>query len=168
MTSLQNAQLQNLVLRPVSPDDAAQLRALYQLSLARNTEGFVQKPDYHGDIAARAEKYVSENGAMLGLFTADNELLGFGGLKSTTPGRVELCNLHLHPQYQGQGLGKRLTLALMDEAQELGYQTVELHVTVTQTAAIGLYKRLGFVETRRQVYHVEGQTFDTLFMEYVF
>jgi len=168
MTPLQNPALQNLVLRPIATCDADQLRALYKLSLSKNTQGFVQKPDYHGDIFARAEKYQSENGAMFGLFTADDQLLGFGGLKATSPGRVELCNLHLHPDYQGQGLGKRLTLALIDEAEELGYQTVELHVTVTQTAAIGLYKRLGFIETRRQVYHVEGQTFDTVFMEFVF
>lgn len=126
----------------------------------------MQKPDFHGDIAARAAKYQAENGAMLGLFTAQNELLGFGGLKATSNGGVELCNLHLHPQHQGQGLGKRLALALIEEAEELGYHKVELHVTVTQAAAIGLYKSLGFTETRRQVYDVEGQGFDTVFMEY--
>ena len=101
---------------------------------------------------------------MLGLFQ-DNTLLGFGGLKQKENGRVELCNLHLHPHQHGKGLGKQIALALIDEARELDYQTVELHVTVTQEAAISLYKRLGFIETGRKVYDVDGQSFDTVFME---
>jgi ribosomal protein S18 acetylase RimI-like enzyme len=153
------------VLRPIGPDDADQLRALYALSLKNNRDGFVQCPDFHGDIFTRAQKYQNENGAMLGLFDANGRLLGFGGLKQKAPERTELCNLHLHPDYHGQGLGKRLSLALIDEARELGYEIVELHVTATQKSAVGLYGRLGFKETRREVYDVEGQNFDTIFME---
>lgn len=125
----------------------------------------MQCPDFHGDIYERAKKYSSENGEMLGIFSPDGILLGFGGLKDKGKGRVELCNLHLHPDYQGQGLGKRLALALMEDAEDLGYGIIELHVTITQQAAIGLYKRLGFRETDRKVYDVEGASYDTLFME---
>lgn len=152
------------ILRPLNPDDAEQLRALYALSLQKNAAGFVTNPGFHGDIFARAEKYRAENGAFLGLFD-DGRLVGFGGLKAKEEGRVELCNLHLHPECQGQGQGKRLALALIDEARELKYDIVELHVTVTQEKAIGLYRRLGFTDTRRKVYDVEGKSFDTLFME---
>ena len=162
--SLQNPQ-QSPLLRPINPDDADQLRKLYALSLKRNREGFVQCPDFHGDIFARAQKYQSENGEMLGLFTAEGVLIGMGGLKNKGQDRVELCNLHLHPDYHGQGHGKRLAMELVSDAEDLGYGVVELHVTVTQKAAIGLYASLGFRETKRQVYDVEGQSFDTLFME---
>ncbi|HYD19567.1 MAG TPA: GNAT family N-acetyltransferase [Patescibacteria group bacterium] len=157
--------MQNPVLRPISLADAEQLRKLYKYSLEKNARGFVTDPDYHGDIVERAIQYQLSNGAMLGLFAEDGVLLGFGGLKQKENGRVELCNLHLHPHQHGKGLGKQLALALIDEARELEYETIELHVTATQEAAIGLYRRLGFIETHRKVYEVEGKSFDTVFME---
>jgi ribosomal protein S18 acetylase RimI-like enzyme len=154
----------NAIIKPIVPADGPQLRALYSLSLSKNRAGFVQDPSFHGDIVERAAKYQSEGGEMLGIFENDR-LIGFGGLKHKENGRVELCNLHLHPDYHGQGLGKRLSYALIDDARELDYETIELHVTVTQDSAIGLYKRLGFVETKRQVYDVAGNSYDTVFME---
>jgi ribosomal protein S18 acetylase RimI-like enzyme len=156
--------MQNQTLRPISPADADHLRSLYKMSLEKNPRGFITNPAFHGDIYDRAAQYQHSNGAMLGLFQ-DDTLIGFGGLKQKQNGRVELCNLHLHPHQHGKGLGKHIALALIEEARELDYQTVELHVTVTQESAIGLYKRLGFTETARKVYDVEGQSFDTVFME---
>lgn len=155
---------QTAIIKPVGPADAPQLRELYRLSLSKNTQGFVQDTSFHGDIAERAAKYQAENGEMLGVFDGDR-LIGFGGLKAKDDTRVELCNLHLHPDYHGQGLGKRLSYALIDDARALDYSIIELHVTVTQDSAIGLYRRLGFVETKRQVYEVAGNSYDTVFME---
>lgn len=153
------------IIRPLANADAEQLRSLYAESLLRNARGFITNPTFHGDIFGRAQRYVSEYGAFLGLFDDAGKMIGFGGLKQKDAGRAELCNLHLDASKQGQGLGKKLTLALLDEARELNYDIVELHVTVTQDKAIGLYKHLGFAETGRKVYDVEGQSFDTLFME---
>jgi len=167
-SSLQNpnaAQNPSPILRPVTPDDDAALRRLYAQSLERNPEGFIQNPTHHGDIAERARQWQSENGEMLGLFTPEDALIGMGGLKQKDGSRAELCTLHLNTRYQGQGLGRHMARALVDDARALGYDIVELHVTDTQKAAIGLYKSMGFVETKRQVFDVEGQSFDTIFME---
>lgn len=149
----------------MGPDDDAQLRALYAKSLELNPDGFIQNPTHHGDIAERAREYQTTGGEMLGLFTHDGKMIGMGGLKPKDPVRVELCNLHLLPEYQGQGMGKRMAYALIDDAKMFKYDFLELHVTVTQQAAIGLYKRLGFLETKRQTFDVAGQSFDTVFME---
>lgn len=156
---------ENHIIRPISPADHDQLRDLYKFSLSKNTEGFVQDIDFHGDIAARATQYQNQNGAMLGIFIDNKTLIGFGGLKQTENNRVELCNLHLHPHQQGKGLGKHLARVLIQDAEELGYEMVELHVTATQDAAIGLYKSLGFTETKRQTFDVAGKDYDTIFME---
>jgi ribosomal protein S18 acetylase RimI-like enzyme len=155
---------QTAIIKPIVPADAPQLRELFKLSLSKNPHGFIQDVCFHGDIADRAEKYQAENGEMLGVFDGE-KLIGFGGLKYKDDTRVELCNLHLHPDYHGQGLGKRLSYALIDDARALDYDIIELHVTVTQDSAIGLYKHLGFVETKRQVYDVGGNSYDTVFME---
>lgn len=154
------------ILRPVTEADAEQLRALYKYSLQKNAQGFVQNPDFHGDIAVRAAEYQGNNGAMLGLFADDDRtLLGFGGLRQKENNRAELCNLHVHPHQQGKGYGKYIAQVLVDDARELGYDTIELHVTATQNAAIGLYKSIGFSETGRQVFAVDGASYDTIFME---
>lgn len=156
----------NVILRPVTETDANQLRALYRYSLQKNADGFVQNPEFHGDIYTRASGYQNNNGTMLGLFADDDRtLLGFGGIKQKENNRAELCNLHVHPHQHGKGYGKHIALTLIDDARELGYEILELHVTATQSAAIGLYRRLGFSETGRQVYSVEGGNYDTIFME---
>ncbi|MDY0010008.1 MAG: GNAT family N-acetyltransferase [Bdellovibrionales bacterium] len=158
--------MQNTILRPVTESDASQLRDLYSYSLQKNAAGFVQNPEFHGDIFARATAYQDNNGCMLGLFAEDDRtLLGFGGLKPMENNRVELCNLHVHPHQHGKGYGKYIALNLIDDARDFGYETLELHVTATQNAAIGLYKRLGFNETGRKNYDIAGASYDTIFME---
>lgn len=116
-------------------------------------------------ICDRAREYRADGGEMLAL-VAGGRLIGFGGLKKKDARRVELCNLHLHPDRHGQGLGKFLTQALMRRAAEFGYLLIELHVTASQHAAVGLYKHLGFTQTGRQTYTVGTREFDTIFMEY--
>lgn len=156
------------VIRPITDADSAELRALYKFSLQKNAAGFVQNPDFHGDIAKRAADYQAQYGTMLGIFGSDDKaMIGMGGLKQKSTDNVELCNLHVHPHHHGKGLGKRLAQILIADAKELGYQTVELHVTATQDAAIGLYKRLGFTEMRRETYTLDGNSYDTIFMELV-
>lgn len=159
-------QNQSHIIRPVTPADDNALRALYKFSLEKNTQGFVQRIEFHGDIAERARHYQNDNGVMLGVFMDDGKsLIGMGGLKKTENNRVELCNLHVHPHQQGKGIGKRLAQVLIQDAEELGYDAIELHVTATQDAAIGLYQHLGFQTTGRKVFDVEGKDYDTIFME---
>lgn len=151
-------------IRQIAACDADEMRALYILSLRANDKGFVQDLDFHGDIFARAAQYQTNQGDMLGVFI-DGKLAGFGGLARVSNTSIELGKLHLHPGFQGQGIGRRIAETLIARAKELGYSTVELHVTVTQKAAIGLYKKLGFVETGRRMCDIRGEQFDTVFME---
>ena len=158
-------EIKNPVLRSVLATDAEALRGLYAYSLRHNPAGFIQNPAFRGDIFERTQKYREENGEILGLFLPDGTLIGFGGLQKKKDGLCELCNLHLHPDFQGQGLGRHMCEHLINLARTLGYHIVELHVTATQKRALDLYRRLGFVETKRQEYAVELQKFETVFME---
>jgi ribosomal protein S18 acetylase RimI-like enzyme len=153
------------VLRPITARDAEALRDLYAYSLRQNPAGFVQDPLRHGDIFSRAELYRKDNGEMLGLFSSSGELMGFGALQKKSPALCELCNLHLHPDFQGRGFGRYMAEHLIELAKTLEYRTIELHVTATQHKAISLYGSLGFAETRRQTYETHGQKFETIFME---
>ena len=161
-------EIMETIIRDIKSADHAALRDLYSYSLSQNRDGFVQNPSFHEDIAARAHKFQQNQGAMLGLFDAEtDDLIGFGGLRAenTDEKSCELCTVHLHPAYQGKGLGKRLVQALIARAGHTGYQTMRLHVTATQTQALGLYAKLGFENTDRKVYTIEDTDYDTVFME---
>ena len=124
---------------------------------------------FHGDILVQAEEMTAAGGAFLaGLL--DKNAVGFGGLKPDAEDRdaLELCKLHLLPEYHGRGYGKALSLALIETAKQKEARAVTLHVTDTQQAAIGLYAHLGFLRTGKKLYEVETgggvQRFDTVFM----
>lgn len=155
-----------VTIRHIDQTDHDALRALYIKSLKLNKDGFIQDLDFHGDIAARAVQYQSNNGLMIGAFDGD-QLIGCGGLVGKSDTLAELGKLHLDPAYQGRGLGRMMAEHILTEAENLGYDIVDLHVTITQEAAIGLYRKLGFTETKREVFeYADGTTYDTIFMEY--
>ncbi|MFP5255530.1 MAG: N-acetyltransferase family protein [Acidimicrobiia bacterium] len=52
----------------------------------------------------------------------------------------------------GQGIGRRLTEAMLARAQELGCITVDLTSRPSRKAANALYKKVGFVERETNVY----------------
>ncbi len=162
-------QNRNIDIRDLTEADFDSLRALYGESLARNSKGFIQPTADRplldiGDICC---SFQSNDGAMHGLYV-DEKLVGFGGLckHDDRPGRVEVCKLHLDSAYQGLGLGRRLLESLLDTADSKGYDIVELHVTATQVAALGLYVRMGFMQTKRKVFVTDdGRAYDTIYME---
>jgi ribosomal protein S18 acetylase RimI-like enzyme len=81
---------------------------------------------------------------------------------------IELCKLHVDEAWQGRGLGRMMAERLLELARTSGFAEVKLHVTVTQKAAIGLYRSLGFRPVKKNVFEttVFGETasFDTLYM----
>jgi ribosomal protein S18 acetylase RimI-like enzyme len=63
------------------------------------------------------------------------------------------------PSVRGQGIGGRLVLALIDEAQSRGYGAVRLEVVDTNIRARVLYERLGFAPWRSQTLGVLRHVF---------
>lgn len=55
----------------------------------------------------------------------------------------------------GQGIGRRLTEAMLDRARELGCKTVDLTSRPSREAANHLYQKVGFVERQTNVYRYE-------------
>lgn len=52
--------------------------------------------------------------------------------------------IFVHQDYRNRGIGTALTQAILDEARNLGFQSVWLTVAVTNSIAIRLYAKLGF------------------------
>ncbi len=56
----------------------------------------------------------------------------------------EIYVIAVHPDFQGLGLGKQLTLAGLEHLSSRGIETALLYVDADNTAAITTYERLGF------------------------
>lgn len=68
--------------------------------------------------------------------------------------------------YRGQGLGTQLLRAALKHAKEIGLEKVELAVYATNTAALALYRKMGFVDEGciKNYRRLEGQNFDAVMM----
>ena len=76
----------------------------------------------------------------------------------------------LLPRFQGRGIGRRLAVAAIDAARARGVERVELDVFASNTRAIRLYERLGFVHegVRRRSRKIDGAYDDNVMMALVF
>ena len=72
--------------------------------------------------------------------------------KKWLPGAFEVCELHVHPDHQSQGLGRRLLHALV---ADLPHPAALLSTPDADTKAFRLYRAEGFVDLARG-YHFPG------------
>jgi len=78
--------------------------------------------------------------------------------------KFHLTNIAVDKNYQRQGIGSRLMQIIEQSAQERGCSSVYLEVRPSNTAAISMYKKLGYsVLLRRALYYIDGD--DALVME---
>ncbi len=64
----------------------------------------------------------------------------------------------VHPNFEGNGIGKTLTQQCIDLARNSGERTIALHTSEFQHAARHIYEKLGFVR-QKELDPVFGKTF---------
>jgi RimJ/RimL family protein N-acetyltransferase len=76
----------------------------------------------------------------------------------------------IDPQFRGKGIGRRLMDATIDDARAQGLTRIELEVFSSNTNAIKLYERRGFVHEglHRRGRIIDGRVEDVLMMGLVF
>ncbi len=156
-----------IIIRSAAPEDFDPACELYCRSVIANPKGFIQDLTFHGCLIQKMQRWREAGGDML-VAIAGGGLAGFGGLAPQEGGRAELCKLHVDAKWQRRGIGRRLAAGLISHATKAGFSEIELHVTATQTAAIALYRHLGFRETGRHLFTAsvfgEPVLFDTIYM----
>jgi RimJ/RimL family protein N-acetyltransferase len=70
------------------------------------------------------------------------------------------------PDYRGRGIGAQLAFAAIHAARENEIERIELEVWASNTNAIALYHRLGFVEegVQRRARLLDGRYDDSVLM----
>jgi diamine N-acetyltransferase len=75
-------------------------------------------------------------------------------------GCVELARLYVHPQAQGQGVGRRLVDDALAHAESCGSPALWLTAWAGNQRALDFYAALGFEDIGTTVYRFEDQTFE--------
>ncbi|PSR29731.1 MAG: GNAT family N-acetyltransferase [Sulfobacillus benefaciens] len=84
---------------------------------------------------ARAECFVAEQ---------DSEPVGVYVLLETRPQTVELVNVAVKEDKQGQGLGKQLVLHAIETARTRGYKAIQVGTGNSSIGQLALYQKCGF------------------------
>jgi len=85
-----------------------------------------------------------EMGDYIGIYDG-SRLVAMAGERMRLTGYQEMSAVCTHPDYTGRGYAQRLLALLCNAAFDRGF-TPFLHVYSDNTRAIGVYRRLGFVE----------------------
>jgi ribosomal protein S18 acetylase RimI-like enzyme len=92
------------------------------------------------------ETHVLAPGGAILMALDGNEPVGTGALIPIGPHEFELAKMAVTPRAQGRGVGRRLSLALIELARRMGARRIELVSQTTLAPAIALYRSLGFRE----------------------
>ena len=122
--------------------------------LAANAAAFAHHPEQgattRADLDARMdEDWFDPEGFLLAARESDGALLGFHWTKvhpavGAHPAMGEVYVVGVTPESQGMGLGKALTIAGIEHLHARGLQAIMLYVDADNTAAVALYRALGF------------------------
>lgn len=120
----------------------AWFRARYQ-----HDPGFVEQvfgyQDLEQELLGLATMYGPPRGKTF-LAARDSEYCGVGAYRRLADGSCEMKRLYVSVRFQGHGIGRRLAETLIRSARAEGYALMRLDTGKRLTAAIALYRRLGF------------------------
>jgi RimJ/RimL family protein N-acetyltransferase len=147
-------------IRPASDDDRRPLAVLFA-AVAEERDGIATEPPIDIDLWAARWRlegtFVAVAGPeIVGSLHVDASRFGFGEL-----------GMAVAREWRGRGVGSALLAAAIDWAPERGLHKLSLSVFPHNAAAIGLYRKYGFVEEGRRVKHfrrASGERWDTLEM----
>jgi RimJ/RimL family protein N-acetyltransferase len=135
--------------------------ALLLAAVAEERDGIASEPPV--DVEQRSANWNLDgtfvavaDGSIVGKLHVEQSRFGFGeiGMMVARDGR-------------GRGVGQALMMAAIDWARERGLHKLSLSVFVHNAAAIGLYRKLGFVEEGRRIKHfrrASGELWDGIEM----
>jgi N-acetylglutamate synthase-like GNAT family acetyltransferase len=136
------------IIRPAAAQDIAEIR-----QLLREYEAWLGTDlcfqDFENELAGLPGSYAPPSGRLLiaaARTTSGNKSAGCVALRPFDESVCEMKRLFVRADFRGTGLGRRLALAIIDEARAIGYRKMRLDTLPKQREAHQLYASLGFRE----------------------
>jgi len=95
------------------------------------------------------DELAMDNREYLVITNGDKRIVGYGGLL-VVDDDAHITTLAVAPEARGQELGKRLMVALVDQALGVGARHLTLEVRLSNSSAQGLYELFGFEPVGRR------------------
>jgi GNAT superfamily N-acetyltransferase len=133
------------IVRAASPDAWSEVERLIRAYLA-DLPFEIDFQDLDRELDELPVEYGPPHGAALLARSAAGEAVGVVGVRRYDATSAELKRMYVVPGARGTGAGRALGTAALSAARELGYARLLLDTVDTMTAAIDLYRSLGFVE----------------------
>ncbi len=102
--------------------------------------------DFEQELANLPGKYAPPKGRLY-LLEADQQFVGCAALRPLDEITAEVKRLYVNPNYRNRSFGKMLMNKLIAEAGFIGYHRLVLDTLPKMSAAIQLYRSLGFRDT---------------------
>src|SRR5690242_741598 len=156
-----------LAVRPMSPQDADQVLAVYQAGLDAGDASFETEAPSWADFAAaklpghRHVATTDDTGELLGWAAA-----GPVSSRGAYAGVVE-HSVYVAPGARGRGVGGALLRALIGSTEAAGIWTIQSGIFPENTASLHLHEREGFrvVGIRERIGHLNGRWRDVVLVE---
>ncbi|WP_296615343.1 GNAT family N-acetyltransferase [Sphingomonas sp.] len=157
-------------IRPVGPDDAASIAAIYAHHVLHGTATFdIDPPDaasWHDKIAS-----ITARGWPFLVAEHDGVIVGYAYATQfrDRPAYAETCenSIYLAPDQLGRGIGSRLLPALVEAARRAGFRQMIAVIGGSEPGSVALHAKCGFVHAGRMigVGRKFGRILDTIYMQ---
>jgi len=140
-------------IRPALASDVQSMTACVRAAYAHYTERIGKPP---GPMLDDYAEVIEQH--LVWVICSGEQVAGLIVLMEQEQGML-LDNVAVHPDYQGQGIGRQLMDLAEAEARRLGYHEIQLYTHIKMDENIEIYGKRGYVEVERRV---ENQKIDWL------
>ncbi|OQX90596.1 MAG: GNAT family N-acetyltransferase [candidate division Zixibacteria bacterium 4484_95] len=115
--------------------------------------------DFETELGNLPGDYVPPYGRLI-LAYIGSKVAGCVALRRFDEHTCEMKRLYVRPRFRKKGLGRKLAIAVIEEAKKIGYKSMRLDTLSFMKEALMLYKSLGFKKIDRYRYNpIEGAMF---------
>lgn len=158
------------MIRNVTEADAAAIAAIYGHHVLHGTASYDTEPPSIDDTLAKIRRIAAHGWPFI---VAERDGLACGYAYATQfrdrPGYSWMSenSIYVHPDWQGQGVGKALLLELLKRAEAFGFRQMAAVIGGAEPASIALHKSCGFREVGRLTAAgwKQGRWLDNVYMQ---